>query len=194
MPKSQRLDRGFLSRTREEHEAEVLGCRITVLEEDDEGLESDKDELEKANTGAQRLVEKLEEEKAWQNKYLSLLEGNKRPREEDPGTKEAKRRLEINSSNISMDNSSTTLTISSSATLSSNSSNTLSNNSSDTSSQSLSESISTSNYPSSTSRSAGANITDQVSSNSPTSAPSSLKESGQLNHRSRASILHHRTG
>jgi len=50
------LDRGFLSCTREEHEAEVLGCGTTVLEEDDEGMKSDKDELEKANIGAQRLV------------------------------------------------------------------------------------------------------------------------------------------
>ncbi len=138
-------------------------------------MKSDKDELEKANIGAQRLVKKLEEEKAWQNKYLSLLEGNKRPREEDRETTEAKRRSEINASKISMDYSSTTVTISSSATLSSSSSNTLSNNSSDTSSLNLSESVSTSNYPSSASRSAGANIIDQVSSNSPTSAPSSLR-------------------
>ena len=116
MPKSPGLDRGFLSRTREEHEAEVLGCRITVLEEDNEGLKSDKDELEGANIVAQRLVKKLEEEKAWQNKYLSSLEGNKRPREGDPETTETKRRSEINSSKISMYNSSTTLTISSSAT------------------------------------------------------------------------------
>ena len=114
--KSHGLDRGFLSRTREEHEAEVLGCRITVLEEDNEGLKSDKDELEGANIGVQRLVKKLEEENAWQNKYLSSLEGNKRPREGDPETTETKRSSEINSSNISMYNSSTTLTISSSAT------------------------------------------------------------------------------
>ena len=74
MPRPHRLDRGFLSCTREEHEAEVLGCGTTVLEEDDEGMKSDKDELEKANIGAQRLVKKLEEEKAWQNKYLSSPE------------------------------------------------------------------------------------------------------------------------
>jgi hypothetical protein len=194
VPRPHRLDRGFLSCTREEHEAEVLGCGTTVLEEDDEGMKSDKDELEKANIGAQRLVKKLEEEKAWQNKYLSLLEGNKRPREEDLETTKARRRSEINSSKISMDNSSTTVTISSSATLSSISSNTLSNNSSDTPSLNLSESISTPNYPSSASRSAGANITDQVPSNSPSSAPSSLKEDEQLNLRSRASILHHQIG
>jgi hypothetical protein len=194
VPRPHRLDRGFLSCTREEHEAEVLGCGTTVLEEDDEGMKSDKDELEKANIGAQRLVKKLEEEKAWQNKYLSLLEGNKRPREEDRETTKARRRSEINSSKISMDNSSTTVTISSSATLSSISSNTLSNNSSDTPSLNLSESISTPNYPSSASRSAGANITDQVPSNSPSSDPSSLKEDEQLNLRSRASILHHQIG
>ena len=59
--KSHRLDRGFLLRTREEHEAEVLGCRITVLEEDNEGLRSERNELEKANIGAQKLVTKFKE-------------------------------------------------------------------------------------------------------------------------------------
>jgi hypothetical protein len=59
--KSHTLDRGFLSRTREEHEAEVLGCRITVLEEDNEGLRSERNELEKANIGAQKLVTKFKE-------------------------------------------------------------------------------------------------------------------------------------
>jgi hypothetical protein len=34
--KNHRLDRGFLSRTREEHAAEVLGHRTTVLKEDNE--------------------------------------------------------------------------------------------------------------------------------------------------------------
>jgi hypothetical protein len=64
--KTHRLDRGFLSRTRE-HDAEVLGHRITVLREDNEGLKSERDDLEKANIGAQKLVEKLKEEKSsWQ--------------------------------------------------------------------------------------------------------------------------------
>jgi hypothetical protein len=40
----------------EKREVEVLGCRITVLEEDNEGWRSERDELKKANTGAQKLV------------------------------------------------------------------------------------------------------------------------------------------
>jgi hypothetical protein len=65
------LDRGFLSRTREEHEAEVLGHRITVLKEDNEELRSERDDLEKANIGAQKLVAKLKGGKAsCQEKYL----------------------------------------------------------------------------------------------------------------------------
>jgi FtsZ-binding cell division protein ZapB len=75
------LDRGFLSRTREEHAAEVLSHRITVLKEDKEELKSERDDLAKANVGAQKLVAKLKGEKAsWQEKYLNLLEGNKAQR------------------------------------------------------------------------------------------------------------------
>jgi hypothetical protein len=77
--KNHRLDRGFLSRIREEHAAEVLGHRITVLKEDNEELRSERDDLEKANIGAQKMVARLKVEKAsWQEKYLNLLEGNKR--------------------------------------------------------------------------------------------------------------------
>jgi hypothetical protein len=45
------VNTGFLSRTRKEHEAEVLGCRITMLEEDNKSLTSERDELEKLNKG-----------------------------------------------------------------------------------------------------------------------------------------------
>jgi len=82
--KFHRVDGEFLSRTREEHTAEVLGHKITVLTEHNEELRTERDDLEKANLNAQKLVAKLKEEKAsWQNKFLNLLEGNKRPREED---------------------------------------------------------------------------------------------------------------
>jgi hypothetical protein len=57
--KNHRLDRGFLSSTREEHAAEVLSHRITVLKEDNEELRSERDDLAKANIGAQKLVAKL---------------------------------------------------------------------------------------------------------------------------------------
>ena len=42
--KNHRLDRGFLSSTREEHAAEVLTHRITVLKEDNEELRSERDD------------------------------------------------------------------------------------------------------------------------------------------------------
>ncbi len=116
--KNHRLDRGFLSRTREEHAAEVFGHRITVLKEDSEELRSERDDLEKANIGAQKLVAKLKGEKgSWQEKYLNLLEGNKRPRDEEPGTSDAKRRLDTKSSSTSLDNASNTLEEESSITL-----------------------------------------------------------------------------
>jgi FtsZ-binding cell division protein ZapB len=80
--REQRTTRGFLSATREEHEAEIAGCRITALQEDNEGLKSERDELEGANKKLKEQFEKLRGEKAaWQEKYLDLL-GQKRPREE----------------------------------------------------------------------------------------------------------------
>jgi hypothetical protein len=118
--KNHRLDRGFLSHTREEHAAEVLGHRITVLKEDNEELRSERDDLVKANIGAQKLVAKLKGEKAsWQEKYLDLLEGNKRPREkEEPDTSDAKRRSDTKSSCTSLDITSNNLEEKSSNTLS----------------------------------------------------------------------------
>jgi hypothetical protein len=44
-----RTTRGFLSATREEHDAEIAGCRIIALQEDNEGLKSERDKLEGAN-------------------------------------------------------------------------------------------------------------------------------------------------
>ncbi len=108
--KNHRLDRGFLSRTREEHAAEVLSHRITVLKEDNEELKSERDDLAKANVGAQKLVAKLKGEKAsYQEKYLNLLEGNKRPRDEEPDTSDAKRRSDARSPSTSLDSASSTL-------------------------------------------------------------------------------------
>ncbi len=55
-----------------------------MLTENNEELRTERDDLEKANLDAQKLVAKLKKEKtSWQNKFLALLEGNKRPREED---------------------------------------------------------------------------------------------------------------
>jgi hypothetical protein len=93
--KTRRLDGGFLSRTREEHTAEILGHKITVLTENNEELKNERDELEKANISAQKLVTKLKEEKTlWQNKCLNLLEGNKSPREENEEASGSKRRAD----------------------------------------------------------------------------------------------------
>jgi hypothetical protein len=93
-----RVNTGFLSRTREEHEAEVLGSKITMLVEDNEGLKSEKDELEKANKGVNAHMTKLRDEKStWQkNIYFELLENHKRPRDGGITTEpaEAKRRVD----------------------------------------------------------------------------------------------------
>ncbi len=102
-----RVNRGFLSRTREEHEAEVLGFRITMLEENNKSLESERDELARLNKGVNDQMAKLRDEKAsWQNKFFAMLEGNKRPRSDDTDSSEAKRRSSIsNSTSILTDNS-----------------------------------------------------------------------------------------
>jgi hypothetical protein len=135
--KNHRLDRGFLSITREEHAAEVLGHRITVLKEDNEELRSERDDLAKANIGAQKLVAKLKGEKiSWQEKYLNLLK-NKRPREEEPDTGDAKRRSDTKLPNTSLDTSSNNLEEKSSATLSHQSSSSSSRTSAHTSRNTL---------------------------------------------------------
>jgi hypothetical protein len=135
--KNHRLDRGFLSSTREEHAAEVLSHRITVLKEDNEELRSKRDDLAKANIGAQKLVTKLKGEKiSWQEKYLNLLK-NKRPREKEPDTGDAKRRSDTKSPNTSLDTSTNNLEEKSSATLSHQSSSSSSRTSAHTSRNTL---------------------------------------------------------
>ncbi len=109
--KEHRVNTGFLSRTREEHEAKVLGFRITMLEENNKSLESERDELARLNKGVNDQMAKLRDEKAsWQNKFLAMLEGNKRPRSDAVDSSEAKRRSSIsNSTSILTDNSLSTL-------------------------------------------------------------------------------------
>ena len=47
-------------------------------------MESERDELARLNKGVNDQMAKLREEKAsWQNKFLAMLEGNKRPRSDD---------------------------------------------------------------------------------------------------------------
>ncbi len=41
--KKHRTTRGFLSATREEHEAEIAGCKIIALQEDNEGLTEERE-------------------------------------------------------------------------------------------------------------------------------------------------------
>ncbi len=99
-----------MSRTREEHTAEILGHKITVLMENNEELKNERDDLEKANISAQKLVTKLKEEKTlWQNKFLNLLEGKKRPREENAEISESKRRADPKSEHYYKDKSVGTL-------------------------------------------------------------------------------------
>jgi hypothetical protein len=76
-----RTTRGFLSTTREEHEAEIAGSRIIALQEDNEGLRNERDELEGSHKKLKEQLEKLRGEKTvWQSKYMDFL-GQKRPRE-----------------------------------------------------------------------------------------------------------------
>ncbi len=110
--KVHRTDREFLSRTREEHAAEVLGHKLTVLKENNVELKAERENFEKTSTGAQKLVAKLKEEKAlWQKKYLHLLEGSKRPREDDSDDGQTKRRTESRSASILEESSSSTLVV-----------------------------------------------------------------------------------
>jgi hypothetical protein len=87
-----RTARGFLSKTHEEHEAEIAGSRIIALQEDNEGLRNERDELEGSHKKLKEQLEKLRGEKTvWQGKYLDLL-GRKRPREEQPDSSGKKHR------------------------------------------------------------------------------------------------------
>ena len=86
-----RMERGFLSKTRDEHEAEVTTYKLTALKEDNENLTSERDELEVNLRLAKKHNEKLKvEKKAWQDKYLELLKGDKRPRDEPAVSSEKK--------------------------------------------------------------------------------------------------------
>jgi hypothetical protein len=110
--KVHRVGREFLSRTREEHTSEVLGHKITVLTESNEELKAERDNFEKTSIGAQQLVAKLKEEKAlWQKKYLHLLEGSKRPREDDSDHEQSKRRSQSRSVSTLEESSSSTLVV-----------------------------------------------------------------------------------
>ncbi len=40
-----RMERGFLSKTRDEHEAEVITHKLTALKEDNENLTSERDDI-----------------------------------------------------------------------------------------------------------------------------------------------------
>jgi hypothetical protein len=70
-----------------------------MLEENNKSLESERDELVRFNKGVKDQMAILRDEKtSWQNKFLAVLEGNKRPRSEDTDSSEAKRRSSISES------------------------------------------------------------------------------------------------
>jgi hypothetical protein len=70
-----------------------------MLEENNKSLESERDELVRLNKGVKDQMAILRDEKTtWQNKFLAVLEGNKRPRSEDNDSSEAKRRSRISES------------------------------------------------------------------------------------------------
>jgi hypothetical protein len=82
-----RLVRGFLSRTREENESELLEAKLVMLKENNEDLQAQRDELKRANTSNNEQISKLMKEKAaWQKRFMDLA-ATKRPREEsaEPG-------------------------------------------------------------------------------------------------------------
>ena len=70
-----------------------------MLEENNKRLESERDELVRLNKGVKYQMAILRDEKtSWQNKFLAVLEGNKRPRGEDTDSSEAKMRSGISES------------------------------------------------------------------------------------------------
>jgi hypothetical protein len=84
-----RLCRGFLSRTREECESELLEARITALQENNEDLQSQHIELKRTNSANKEQIRRLMKEKAsWQDKYMQLVA--QRPREEGANPEPAK--------------------------------------------------------------------------------------------------------
>jgi hypothetical protein len=164
-----------------------------VLKEDNEELKSERDDLEKANIGAQKLVTKLKVEKAsWQKKYLNLLEGNKRPREEESDTSDAKRRSESNSSSTSLNNLSNTLEEDSSNTLLDQSSSSSARASTHTLLRNTLENDTSSNSRASATRSAGQHIISQASSrrhtSTSTSAHSDLSRVVEMNEQGKRAV------
>jgi hypothetical protein len=59
-----RLVRGFLSRTREESESKLLEARLVMLEENNEDLQTQRDELKRTNTSNNEQISKLMKGKA----------------------------------------------------------------------------------------------------------------------------------
>jgi hypothetical protein len=57
--KDHRISRGFLSRTRDEREAELYEARITALSEDNENSQSQHDELTKIHNASKEQISKL---------------------------------------------------------------------------------------------------------------------------------------
>jgi hypothetical protein len=91
--KEHRMDRGFLSRTREEREVELYEARITALSEDNESLQAQLGELTRTHNASKDQIVKLQEGRTkWQRKCLTLMA--KRPREDDVGPGSAKRAAE----------------------------------------------------------------------------------------------------
>jgi hypothetical protein len=55
---------GFLSRTREERESEILESRITILKEDKESLVSERNALERSHQEMRAELSKVTEERS----------------------------------------------------------------------------------------------------------------------------------
>jgi hypothetical protein len=86
-----RLGRGFLSRTREECDSELLEARLVMLEENNEDLQAQRVELKRTNTSNNEQISKLMKEKAaWQKRFIELA-ATKRPREEGADPEPSKR-------------------------------------------------------------------------------------------------------
>jgi hypothetical protein len=83
----------FLSRTRDECEAELLEAKIVVLSEDNTNLKAQHEELARTNNmNKEQVITLLKEKVLWQEKCLQLM--LKRPRDEDEQPESAKRTAE----------------------------------------------------------------------------------------------------
>jgi hypothetical protein len=91
--KDHRLSRGFLSRTRDEREAELYEAKITALSEDNENLQSQHDELTRTHNASKEQISKfLKARASWREKCLQLM--TNRPRENGMEPVSAKRAAE----------------------------------------------------------------------------------------------------